>query len=321
MHRRTFIGGIAVLAASVSAPAQEARKMYRIGYLRMGIPPTEPGKPLTRRSAPPFFWPAMRSLGWIEGENAEIESRFARDADELPALAAELVALNVDVIMTNGTPATQAVKRTTSMIPIVFWLAADPVENGLVKNLARPEGNVTGFVYGIYDEKLLEVLKEALPGASRVAYPLQAPTPAILKAAQVLNLRVQTSPVENPQDFDGFYTTARNGGADAVVIPNVTWFILHQHRIAGLALKYRLPAIAFDGGFARAGGLLSYGPMPEHQQRLPAQIDKILRGAKPADLPVEQPTKFELAINLNTARALRLMIPPSLLVRANDVIK
>jgi putative ABC transport system substrate-binding protein len=276
---------------------------------------------LTSQSGPPWFWPAMRPLGWVQGQNAQFESRFARTADQLPALAAELVALKVDVIMTNGTPATQAVKHATQTIPIVFWLAADPVANGVVTNLARPEGNVTGFVYGLYDEKLLEILKEALPGVSRVAYPLEQPTPAISRAAEVLNLQVQTSLVERSQDFDRFYAAARKNGADAVVIPDVPWFGLHLQSIAALAVKHRLPAIGFAQDFAESGGFLSYGPRPQHLERTPVQIDRILRGAKPADLPVEQPTRFALFINLRTARLLGIAIPRSLLVRADEVIQ
>jgi putative tryptophan/tyrosine transport system substrate-binding protein len=323
MRRRTFIGVAAVtfLAAQLDTRAQEARKIVRIGFLRLGVPRTEPGTSLTARSGPPWFWPAMQSLGWFEGKNAQLESRFAPNEDELPKLAADLVALNVDVIMTNGTPATKAAKHATQTIPIVFWLAADPVKNELVSNLARPEGNITGFVYGLYDEKLLEVLKAALPAVSRVAYALHPPGDAIVRAARVLNLQLQTIAVETPQDFEHFFVTARNSGADAVVIPDVPWFAFHKESIAALALKHRLPSIGSDRYFPESGGLLSYGPVAQHIERVPAQIDRILRGAKPADLPVEQPTRFDLAINLKTAKALGLTIPQSLQVLATEVIR
>jgi ABC-type uncharacterized transport system substrate-binding protein len=261
-------------------------------------------------------------LGWVEGRDFEIVLRYADRPDQLPVLAAELVRLKVDLILTFGTPATRAAKQATTIIPIVFSLGADPVGSGLVASLARPGGNITGFTTGIYDDKLLEVLKEALPNVSRVACPLSDPGPTILGAARVLGLAVERIAVSAPEDFDRFFTAARKAGAGAAVIVDVAWFGPHFERIAVAAAKSRLPAIGVHRQFVEAGGLLYYGPTPgQNVPRLAFQADRILKGVKPADLPVEQPTKFELIINLKTAKALGITIPPSVLARADGVIQ
>ena len=208
----------------------------------------------------------------------------------------------------------------------MFNLGEDPVANGLVASLARPGRNLTGFVVGLYDEKALEVLHEVLPGVRRVAYPAAegpgqryAPLHA---AGRALGIEIQGIPVQWPGDFDGFFVAARQAGARAVLVENIAWFRPYLTSIAAASVKSRLPAIGYYRQFAEAGGLLSYGPaQSENVPRLAAQIDKILRGAKPADLPVEQPTKFELAVNLKTAKALGLTIPPTVLARADEVIQ
>ncbi len=266
----------------------------------------------------------MREFAWVERENVRVEARYAERDDQLPALAAELVRLDVDLIMTRGTPATQAAKRATNSIPIVFTLGGDPVERGLVANLARPGANLTGFVVGLYEDKLLQILKEALPGVSRVAYPVspfQDPNPAIRPAAKALGVQVLYIAVQGTEDFGPFYVTAQRAGVSAVLIPNVSWFAPIFERIASESVKRRLPAFGYRRTFAEAGGLLSYGPTFQPESRVADKVDKILKGAKPGDLPVEQPTKFELVINLKKAKALGLTIPQSLLLRATEVIQ
>jgi len=310
-----MISTISVFTAPLGPEAQ-AGKVYLIGELREG-PPAAPSRP---------FADAMLGLGWVEGQNLKIERRHADRREQLPALAAELVRLKVDLILTAGTPATVAAKKATKTIPIVFTLASDPVESGVVASLARPGGNLTGFTLGLYDDKLLEVLKEALPGVSRVAYPAPAGIPrarfaSLNAAARAVAVELQSVAVQGPADFERFFAAARRGGAGAVLLPNIAWFRPHLARIGAAAAKSRLPAIGYDRQFAESGGLLSYGPTPlQNIPRLAAQIDRILKGAKPGDVPVEQPTTFELVVNLKTAKALGLTIPPSVLARAGDVI-
>jgi putative ABC transport system substrate-binding protein len=315
MDRRRFLltSLAGALATPLAAGAQQAGKIYRIGVLREGSDPLS--KP---------FAGAMRELGWVEGQNLRIESRNADRPEQLPALAAELVQLEVDLILTTGTPATSAAKAATKTIPIVFTLGADPVRTGLVASFARPGGNLTGWAYGIYTWKLLEVLKEALPRVSRVAFPATSAGPSsadLNEAALALGLQIKGIAVQGPKEFESFFAAAKRLGAGAVLVPNVAWFGPHFERIGAAAAKSHLPAIGHARQFAESGGLLSYGPTAlQHLPRLAAQIDKIFKGAKPGDLPIEQPTKFELIINLKTAKALGLTIPPSLLARADQVI-
>jgi len=325
MDRRAFVIGVGsgLLAAPLAAEAEQGERVYRIGLLSEGEHPLS--KPLAD---------ALRELGWVEGKNLKFERRSADGGDQLPSLAAELVRLKVDLILANGTRAARAAKEASKAIPIVFNLGEDPVANGLVASFARPGGNLTGFVVGLYDEKTLEVLKEALPALRRVAYPAPGgPDTAerraraerfagLHAAARALGVEVQGIPVEGPSDLDGFFPAARRAGVGAVLVANIAWFRPYLERIGAASVKSRLPAIGYYRQFAEAGGLLSYGPTQfENVPRLAAQIDKILKGAKPADLPVEQPTKFDLVINLKTAKALSLTIPPSLLGRADEVIQ
>ena len=314
MDRRTFVTSVTfgVLAAPLTARAQRVGKVHRIGVLRPGVV-----------ALPQPFWDTMRELGWVEGQNVKIEPRYADRVDQLPGFAAELVQSRVDLIMTFGTPAAQVAMQASKTIPIVFTVGADPVERGLVASMARPGGNLTGFAFGLYEDKQLQILKEALPGISRVAYPVfRDPNPTILRAAKALGLQAQGIAVQGTEDFGPFCATARRAGADAVLIPNAASVIPNLERIAGETVKNRLPAIGFQRKFAEAGGLLFYGPAPfQEGPRLATQVDKIFKGAKPGDLPVEQPTKFELVINLKTAKALGLTIPQSILVRADEVIE
>ena len=313
MDRRTFIGSIAgsLLAAPLAVHAQPTGKTWRIGFLREG------------RAPMPQALLDLREFGWIEGENIKIEARYANKADELPALAAELVRLKVDLLFTMGTLPTRAAKEATSTIPIVFSVGGDPVERGFVASMARPGGNLTGFASGLYDAKQLEVLKSAVPRISRVAYPVfVGANPPDLSVAAALDVHIVRIAVQDPADCGPFFVAAKTAGADGALIPDLARLVPHLERIAAEAPKSRLPTIGFRRIFAEAGGLLSYAPMPaEAQARNAAQIDQILRGAKPAALPVEQPKRFELVVNLKTAKALGLTIPQSLLVRADEVIQ
>jgi len=315
-----LIGLAAILAlglmlAPLALEAQQTGKVYRIGVLREG--PDLTSKPVVD---------AMRELGWVEGQNFKIETRYADRREQLPALAAELARLKVDLILTTGTPATQAAKEATKTIPIVFTLAADPVESGLVTNFARPGGNLTGFAVGVPDEKLLEILKEAVPSVLHVAYPSTEDSPRrharLTAAARVLGVGVQSVALQGPADFDRFFAAAKRQGAGAALVWNVAWFRPHLARIGAVAAKSRLPAIGYDRQFAESGGLLSYGSARlQYFPRLAAQIDKILKGAKPADLPVERPTKFELVVNLKAAKALGLTIPQTVILQADQIIE
>jgi putative ABC transport system substrate-binding protein len=308
------------LGAPLPVDAEQVGKVYLIGILEEGNTEADRG---TKR-----FWDGLREFGWVEGQNLRVEWRHADSRDQLPALAAELVQLRADLIQTDGTPATRAAKQATKTIPIVFHVGSDPVESGLVASLAHPGGNLTGFVEGEYGDKMLEILKEALPQAKHVAYPSGDPgpepvaEPVIERAAPTLGVEVHAFAVKGPDDFDRSFAAARSAGADAVLVPNVAWFFAHWERITAAAATSRLPAIGPDRKFARSGGLLSCGPKRlQALPRLAAQIDKILKGTKPTDLPVEQPTKFDMFVNLKAAKALGLELPPSFLARADEVIE
>ena len=310
--RRTFIaltvGGF--LTSSLNASAQTARRLYRIGWLRLGEEPI-----------PKPFWDAMREFGWIEGQNIEVESRYAESTKQLPALAAELVQLKVNLILADSGFATRAAKEATATIPIVFIVAADPVATGLVASLARPGGNLTGFTLGLYDEKMLETLKAALPRLSRVAVPSKD-YPQLGSAGRALGVEVDGIDVRGPDEIDRFFEFARKTGADAVFIPNIPWLNPLTERLGRDATSARFPAIGWSPSFARAGGLLSYGP-PGSQAwpRVAVQTNKLLRGASAADLAVELPTQFTMVINLKTAKALGIKIPKPLLLRADEVVQ
>ena len=326
--RREFIGTLAggLLAAPLAAEAQQAAKVARIGILGGSAAPT----PL--REA---FLQGLRDLGYVEGRTVVIEYRFDEEKlERLPALAAELVALKVDVIVTGSTPAALAAKQATRTLPIVFVAVGDPVGSGLVTSLARPGGNVTGLS-NLAPElvgKCLELLKQAVPGVSRVAVLWQPGAVGertekdMLKEAEVaaraLGVRLQFVEARGPEDFDRAFSDMTRARAGALTVLGSAMFFSERRRLVDLAAKNRLPAVYPWREFVDAGGLMAYGPdLADLFRRAATYVDKILKGAKPADLPVEQPTKFELVINLKTAKALGLTIPPSLLGRADQVIE
>jgi putative ABC transport system substrate-binding protein len=331
MERRRFMAVIAggFLAAPLVADAQQAAKAPLIGYLAANL-----AAGLHRLEA---FRQGLRDLGYVEGRNLVIESRSAEGKFErLPALAAELVALKVDVIVTaEGTPAALAAKQATRTLPIVFATAGDPVASGLVTSLARPGGNVTGLSILSSPElvgKYLELLKQAAPGVSRVAVLWQRGVLGertdkdMLKeadvAARALGVRLQFVEARGSADFDRAFSDMTSARAGALTVLGSNMFLGERRRLVDLAAKNRLPAVYPWREFVDAGGLMVYGPsLQDLSRRAATYVDKILKGAKPADLPVEQPTKFELVINLKTAKALGLTIPPSLLGRADEVIQ
>jgi putative ABC transport system substrate-binding protein len=330
MERRAFLSVIAggLLAAPLATEAQQAAKIARIGYLSLDAA-TSAGN----REA---FLQGLRDLGYVEGRNVVIQYRDAEGKPErLPALAAELVALKVDVILAGGTLHALAAKQATRILPIVF-AAAEPVSSGLVTSLARPGGNVTGVSVFTQEElvgKRLELLKLAVPGVSRVAvlwqpggYGGERAERDMLKgaevAAPVLGVRVQFVEARGPADLDGAFSEMTGARAGALTVVTSSMFFNERRRLVGLAAKNRLPAVYGGREFVDAGGLIGYGLNTSALFRHAATyVDKILKGAKPGDLPIEQPTKFELMINLKTAKALGLTISPSLLQRADQVIE
>jgi len=324
---RTVVLALGLLAAALTAEAQQAAKIARIGYLASNV------------SASPHlneaFRQGLRDLGYVESSNLVIEYRDAEGKFErLPALAAELVALKVDVIVAVGTLHALAAKQATGTLPIVFASAADPVTDGLVTSLARPGGNVTGLSLLVPElvGKCLEQLKQAVPGVSRVAVLWQPgglgerTEKDMLKGAEVaaraLGVRLQFVEARGPADLDRAFSDMTRARAGALTMLSTPMFGSERRRLVDLAAKNRLPAVYPFREYVDAGGLMSYGPdLADMWRRAATYVDKILKGAKPADLPVEQPTKFELVINLKTAKALRLTIPQSLLRQADQVIE
>jgi putative tryptophan/tyrosine transport system substrate-binding protein len=322
---RTLAGGL--LAAPLAAEAQPAAKVARIGYLSPNL--------ATSPHLHEAFRQGLRDLGYVEGRNVVFEYRSAEGKFErLPALAAELVALKVDVIVTSSTEGVLAAKQATRTLPIVLAGAADPVGSGLVTSLARPGGNVTGLSALIPElvGKCLELLTQAVPGVSRVAV-LRQPGALperteqdMLKgadvAARALGVRLQVVEARGPDDFDRAFSDMTRARAGALTVLGSTTFMMERRRLVDLAAKNRLPAVYSLREFVDAGGLMAYGPnIADLFRRAATYVDKILKGAKPGDLPVEQPTKFELVINLKTAKALGLTIPQSLLLRADEIIQ
>jgi putative ABC transport system substrate-binding protein len=329
--RRAFIGGLAcVLAAPLAAEGQQPAKVPRIGWLLTGSLEAPETKALLDA-----FRQGARELGYVEGQNIVIEYRAAEGRlDRFPALAAELVRIKVDLIVAGSTSAARAAQQATTTIPIVAPTMADPIGDGLVASLARPGGNITGltFLGPELAPKRLELLKEALPKMSRVvgiwhpgslsertAKDMLSQTEA---AARKLGVQLQLVEVRSPDEIDRAFSTMARQRPDAfVMFPSVMFFI-ERRRVIDLAQKHRLPSIYVSREFVEPGGLMSYGAsIADLFRRTATYVDKILKGAKPADLPVEQPTKFELVINLKTAKSLGLTIPPSLLQRADEVIQ
>lgn len=314
---------VGLLAAPVDVDAQSTTKAHRIGYLSSGS---------SNSGFHEQFLQGLRELGWVEGRNIAIDYRFADGRfDRLPELAAELVQLKVDIIVAQPTPAALAARNGTRSIPIVMINVGDPVGIGLVASLARPAGNVTGTAFDVdlaTFAKALELLKEAVPKARHVAVLSNPDNPAqtlALKhlkiAAQSLGLRLLLLEVRGPDEFSRALADASKDRVDALFVVAESLFLLHRTALADLALRYRLPTMYGVRENVAAGGLMSYGPSLAHNSRRAATfVDKILKGAKPADLPVEQPTHFELIVNVKTAGALGLNIPPSLLRRADELI-
>jgi putative ABC transport system substrate-binding protein len=324
MTRRTFglliILALILLAAPLTGTAQPRSKVPRIGIL---TPAAEASTPSLEA-----FRQGLRDLGYVEGQTIVLEYRFAAGQNErLPVLAAELVHLQVDLMVTSSGAGAQAARDATETIPIVTATGGDHV----VASLARPGGNITGLTL-ITPElggKRLNLLKEALPHVSRIAVLQNAAnptTPAALReieaAARVLGLQLQSLAVRHPDELDRVFAVMTREGAEALLVPGDAVFWYHRTRVVALAAQHRLPAVFDAREFAEAGGLMTYGPsVLDSFRRAATYVDKILKGTKPSDLPVEQPIKFELVINLKTAQALSLTIPPSLLFQADEVLK
>jgi putative tryptophan/tyrosine transport system substrate-binding protein len=323
MDRRGFIGMLsrALCLAPLAAHAQRAGKIYRIGYLSPD------------RSALAAFETGMSQLGWVEGRNFVIERRFGATTQEgLRALAAELVGADVDVIVTISTPAALAAKQATSTIPIVMGGSSDPVENGLVTSLAHPGGNVTGLTNnpgGQFIRKLIQLLKEAAPGVSRVGVLWDSTNRAeasaltsIQAAGTALGLTAVNGDVREAAAIPEVLAAVVRAGANGLYVSPSSLNARQLKLIVDFTLAHRLPAIFGDKRYVSAGGLMSYWTdWSDLRRRSAAYVDNILKGAKPADLPIEQPTKLELVINLKTAKALGLTISQSLLLLADEVIQ
>jgi putative ABC transport system substrate-binding protein len=313
---------IMLFALTNSASAQQVKKVSRVGVLTLA-------SVAFQREA---FLRGLSELGYVEGKNITIEYRSAEGKyDRLPDVAADLVRLKVDVIVTQGTPAAVAAKNATTTIPIVMTGGSDPVATGLVTSLARPGGNITGIT--IMNEETagrrLELLKETAAKVFRVAVLWNSTNPGtavVFKqtqaAAQDLGLQLQSLDVQSVNDLEGAFKTATRSSATALVLLASAPISTHLSQVADLAIKNRLASIYDRSDFVDAGGLMSYGPStPDMHRRAAAYVDKILKGTKPVDLPVERPTKFELIINLKTAKQIGLTIPPNVLARADRVIK
>jgi putative tryptophan/tyrosine transport system substrate-binding protein len=323
MKRREFIALVAgAVAWPIALSAQQPGKVYRLALFSAS------SSPLGRS----VLFDALRDLGWIEGKNIIVEERYADDQlDRLPELAAELVRLNVDVIVTAGTLAPLAAKRATTTIPIVMANAGDPVGSGLVASLAQPGGNITGqsIMAPELGGKRLEIVKEVLPDVSRVAVLWNALNPysALVfretkAAAQRLRIDIESLEVRGPHDFDGVLRSSIATHARAIITVEDPLTFVHREQIAEFLVKNGLPGIFGLKEYVASGGLISYGAnLLELWRRAAGYVDKILKGAKPSELPIAQPTTFELVINVKTAKALGLTIPPSLLVRADEVIE
>jgi ABC-type uncharacterized transport system substrate-binding protein len=328
MTRRT-IGllvtfALGLLVAPLAATAQPPTPVHRIGYLLGATREQEP--------ALEAFLEGMRALGYVEGQNLVMEYRAAEGQYErFPALAAELVRLKVDVLLAVITPAALAAKHATTTIPIVMMGIGDPVGSSLVASLDRPGGNVTGLTSVQTDlvGKELEFLKDVLPTVSRVAVLWNPANPAHARhvraldvAAQALGVQLHLVEARDPEAFDGAFAAMTRAHAGALLVLGDSMVFQHRKRLAELAATNRLPTMHNIRPFVEAGGLMAYGPStPDLRRRAAVYVDKILKGAKPADLPVEQPTKFELVINLKTAQGLGITLPPHLLVLADEVIK
>jgi putative tryptophan/tyrosine transport system substrate-binding protein len=324
MKRREFIAGLA--ASSVwqlgarAASAPRSDKIHRIGMLRVGYPP------------PTFLAPfrnGLHELGLVEGQNIFIEYGIGRSVEELPKLANDLIGLQVELLLASGTPAVIPAKNATTLVPIVFVAAIDPIATGLVQSLSRPGGNITGLTALFTDlmGKRLEFLQEAFPSISRVALISHINNPGheqyvreAERAAKLLGITLQTLAVRGPEEFEQAFRGAQ--GAGAVLQIDDAMLTAHRVRLVELAMKYKIPGIYGFREFVDAGGFMALGPSySDLYHRAAAYVDKILGGAKPADLPVEQPAKFEMIVNLKVGKQLGISISPMLLARADEVIE
>src|SRR5262245_47726413 len=317
---------LSIPVVSLAVDARPAGEVRRVGLLSNSSP----------KSSVRFvdeFRQGLRELGWVEGRNLVIEYRWAEGkSDRLPALAAELVRLKMDVLVVGSSPAAMAAKNATGTIPIVLAGVADPVRQGLVTSLARPGGNVTGISWTAGTNKIgkeLELLRDLLPKVRRVAILLNAASPNhatavsnVKAAARSLGVQILLLEARGPNEFDVAFAAMAKDRVEALLIETDPMFILHRAQLADLTTKNRLPSMHAVRGHVEAGGLMSYGPsFPDLGRQAATFVDRIFKGPRPADLPVEQPTKFELFINLKAAKALGLTIPPSLLARADHIIE
>lgn len=321
-RRRRLVVAAAVLALAPCAVAQQAQRVRRIGF----VSPTERG---ARDDA---FVRGLVEHGYVEGRNVAVEMRFADGRPErLPGLVAELIGLNVDVLVVGATIGARAARNATTSIPIVFAGSSDPVAGGIVRNLARPEANITGFSLAIgegFAGKWLELLTDAVPAVSHCAAIWSSSNAAATRfvneleaAARKANVRLDAHHAADPADLDRALDAIGHGSANGLVVTPSPFAAASRDRLVRFAAARRLPAMYFDEDFADAGGLLSYGPSIVDAYRQAARyVDRILKGAKPGDLPVEQPTRYALVVNLKTARALGLGIPQRVLLRADRVI-
>jgi putative ABC transport system substrate-binding protein len=329
MDRRRFLmtALAGALAAPLAAESQQTTKQWRVGYLSAGFPDA-PGLGTWE-----VFRTALSDHGYAEGQNITLHPRFAEgQLERVPRLAADVVALKPHVVVVTGSAETQAVKSVTATIPVVMVVVPDPVGSGLVSSLGRPGGNVTGLTStpGLEIQgKRLELLRELVPRANDIAFLVNPTVPATARrvegmkaAARTLNLRMRIIEAHTSEHLRTAFATMRQLRIEAILIPTDPLFLSHRRRIAELATEGRLPAMCDVREYADVGGLAAYGPVfSELFRRAAGYVDKILKGAGPGDLPVEQPTKFELIINLKTAKALGLTIPPALLARADHVIE
>jgi ABC-type uncharacterized transport system substrate-binding protein len=324
-RRREFIALLGGAAAwPLAARAQQPTQLARIGFLRAAAPNEKEFN---------AFRGGLRALGYVEGRNIVIEQRYAAGAyDRVPELAADLVRLNMDVIAVDGPPAAKAVKAATASIPIVFTLVADPVAEGLATSMSRPGANLTGLTLSVGFQlagKRVELLKDIKPDLARLAVlknpnqPISSPLLSETeKAAGILGLTVRTFDARSPGDLPAAFAAMAEWRADGLITLNDGMLYSQRERVVALARESRLAGVHPETGFVEAGGLVSYGPsLPDLFLRAATYVDKILKGAKPADLPIEQPTKFELVVNLKTARALGLTISRDFLLRADEVIE
>jgi len=325
MRRREFIAGIAWAALSWPLKVARAQDRHRrIGFLGTATPSGY-------KSLVDSFRAGLAQLGWEEGKNITLEYRWAEGKyDQLAVLASELIRLNVDILVTHGTPGTMALQKATREIPIVMTVSGDAVGSGLIESFARPGGNTTGqsFLAPQISAKRLELLKEAIPSLTRIATVFNEANPsarsdlqALAETAKALSVDFRPFPVQGPESFDNVFSSIAEAGFHAVSLIHDAVLTANVSRLAKLAIQHRLPSIG-EGPYVKVGGLIGYGPdFNELWRSAASYVDRILKGARPADLPIQLPTKFEFMLNQKTARLLALDIPPTLLARADEVIE